>query len=41
MNQRGEEVCSFRRKVMVWTEAAAPGRQRPYTEADIWPDGSD
>ena len=41
MNQRGEEVCSFRRKVMVWTEAAAPGRQRPYTEDDIWPDGSD
>jgi acyl dehydratase len=39
MNQRGEEVCSFRRKVMVWTEATAPGRQRPYTEADIWPDG--
>jgi acyl dehydratase len=41
MNQRGEEVCSFRRKVMVWTDEAAPGRQRPYTEDDIWPDGSD
>ena len=41
INQRGEEVCSFRRKVMVWKRDAAPGRQRPYTEDDIWPDGSD
>jgi acyl dehydratase len=38
MNQRGEEVCYFRRKVMVWTEEAAAGRQRPYDESDIWPD---
>ena len=30
-NQRGEEVCYFRRKVMVPTRAAAPERQRPYT----------
>jgi len=29
-NQRGEEVCFFRRKVMVWKQAAAPRRQRPY-----------
>jgi acyl dehydratase len=29
-NQRGEEVCSFRRKVMVWKRAAAPTRRRPY-----------
>src|ERR1700747_1972028 len=29
-NQRGEEVCFFRRKVMVWTRDAAPPRQRPY-----------
>jgi acyl dehydratase len=34
-NQRGEEVCSFRRKVMVWTRAALPARQRPYAE-DVW-----
>ena len=29
-NQRGEEVCYFRRKVMVPTREAAKGRQRPY-----------
>ena len=29
-NQRGEEVCSFRRKVMVWRRASAPERRRPY-----------
>jgi acyl dehydratase len=29
-NQRGDEVCSFRRKVMVWKEAYAPPRRRPY-----------
>jgi acyl dehydratase len=29
-NQRGEEVCYFRRKVMVPTRDAAPPRQRPY-----------
>jgi acyl dehydratase len=29
-NQRGEEVCYFRRKVMVPTRAAAKPRQRPY-----------
>ena len=29
-NQRGEEVCYFRRKVMVWKRDAAPVRQRPY-----------
>jgi len=34
-NQRGEEVCFFRRKVMVWKEAAAPPRQRPYPD-DVW-----
>jgi len=33
INQRGEEVCYFTRKVMVWTEAAAPGRERPYESA--------
>ncbi len=35
INQRGEEVCYFRRKVMVWKREAAPARQRPYDEA-IW-----
>jgi acyl dehydratase len=30
-NQRGEEVCFFRRKVMVPKRAAAPERVRPYT----------
>ena len=29
-NQRGEEVCYFRRKLMVYKRAAAPPRQRPY-----------
>ena len=28
-NQRGEEVCFFRRKVMVWKQAAAPGAPAP------------
>ncbi|HLH27820.1 MAG TPA: MaoC family dehydratase [Acidimicrobiales bacterium] len=34
-NQRGEEVCSFRRKVMVWKRAHLPARRRPYSE-DVW-----
>ncbi len=29
-NQRGEEVCYFKRKVMVPTRDAAKPRQRPY-----------
>ncbi len=37
INQRGEEVCFFRRKVMVWKRDAAPPRQRPYGE-EIWDD---
>ena len=32
-NQRGEEVCYFRRKVMVWTREGAPVRRRPYDDA--------
>src|SRR6267143_2461175 len=32
-NQRGEEVCYFRRKLMVWKRDAAPVRQRPYDES--------
>ena len=34
-NQRGEEVCFYRRKVMVWKRAAAPRRLRPYPD-DVW-----
>ena len=30
-NQRGEEVCYFRRKVMVYKRAFAPPRLRPYS----------
>ena len=36
-NQRGEEVCYFRRKVMVWRRDHAPARRRPYGE-DAWGD---
>ncbi len=35
-NQRGEEVCYFRRKVMVWKREAAPARRRPYEEDSAW-----
>ena len=37
-NQRGEEVCYFRRKVMVWKKDAAPARGRPYPDdaAQVW-----
>ena len=34
-NQHGDEVCYFRRKVMVWKAAAAPKRRRPYDDA-VW-----
>jgi len=37
INQRGEEVCYFKRKLMVWTREAAPSRRRPYDES-IWSD---
>jgi acyl dehydratase len=30
-NQRGEEVCYFKRKVLVLKRDAAPPRERPYT----------
>ncbi len=36
INQRAEEVCYFRRKVIVWKREHAPGRQRPYDGSDIW-----
>jgi acyl dehydratase len=35
-NQDGQEVCYFRRKVMVWKREAAPARRRPYDETDAW-----
>ncbi|MGH9305906.1 MAG: MaoC family dehydratase [Acidimicrobiales bacterium] len=34
-NQHGDEVCYFRRKVMVWKKADAPERRRPYAD-DPW-----
>ena len=35
INQRGEEVCYFKRKVMVWKQAAGAARAGgPYDEAD-------
>ena len=34
-NQRGEEVCFFRRKVMVWKRDSLPPRHRPYPD-DVW-----
>ena len=34
-NQHGDEVCFFRRKVMVWKDASAPVRRRPYGD-DVW-----
>ena len=34
LNQRGEEVCYFRRKVMVPKREAAKPRERPYTSAE-------
>ncbi len=36
-NQHGDEVCYFRRKVMVWKRANAPERKRPYDGQDVWP----
>ncbi len=36
-NQHGDEVCYFRRKVMVWKQSDAPKRQRPYDGQDVWP----
>jgi acyl dehydratase len=39
INQRGEEVCYFKRKVMVWTREAAAlhaTRERPYESDAIW-----
>ncbi|MET0459891.1 MAG: MaoC family dehydratase, partial [Ilumatobacteraceae bacterium] len=35
-NQDGQEVCYFRRKVMVWKREFAPDRARPYDEQTAW-----
>jgi acyl dehydratase len=32
-NQRGDEVCYFRRKLLVWRRDALPARRRPYEDA--------
>jgi acyl dehydratase len=39
INQRGEEVCYFRRKLMVWKREHAPHRQFPYDDAAVFADG--
>jgi acyl dehydratase len=39
INQRGEEVCYFRRKLMVWKREHAPTRQFPYDDASVFADG--
>src|SRR3954454_13185957 len=39
LNQRGEEVCYFRRKVMVPKRDAAKPRERPYDGTEIWSEG--
>lgn len=36
-NQRGEEVCRFRRTVLVWKRDSMPSRRRPYPEVS-WED---
>jgi acyl dehydratase len=35
-NQHGQEVCYFRRRVMVWKREFAPERTRPYDGTDAW-----
>jgi acyl dehydratase len=36
INQRNEEVCYFKRKVLVWKKDSAPQRSRPYDGIEIW-----
>jgi acyl dehydratase len=38
INQNGDEVCYFRRKVMVWPRESAPARGRPYDSDALWSD---
>jgi hypothetical protein len=35
-NQAGDEVCYFRRRVLVWKRDSAPKRARPYNPDDAW-----
>ena len=35
-NQHGQEVCYFRRRVMVWKQEHATRRKRPYDGQDVW-----
>src|SRR3954471_19678938 len=35
-NQHGQEVCYFRRRVMVWKRHSAPERRSPYDYVDFW-----
>ena len=37
-NQDGNEVCYFKRKVLIWKRDAAPQRRRPYDGVDVWKD---
>ena len=37
-NQDGEEVCYFRRKVLIWKKEFAPDRRRPYDGKEVWTD---
>ena len=38
-NQDGNEVCYFRRRVLVWKRESAPPRQRPYDGRTLWAEG--
>ena len=38
INQHGDEVCFFRRKLMVWKREHAPARRLPYGD-DVFADG--
>jgi acyl dehydratase len=38
-NQDGDEVCSFRRKLMVWKRSSAPARRFPYGD-DVFAEAS-
>jgi len=35
-NQDGDEVCYFRRRVLVWKRDSAPKRNRPYNPDKAW-----
>ena len=39
INQRREEVCCFRRKLMVWKRESAPPRRFPYEDGSVFGDG--